>query len=109
MMKKIAAGKPPYMPLEVEVRTMNELREVLSNGTPNIVMLDNMNDEQLKAAITYIKTNHPPLMIEVSGGITMDRFERLRSVGVENVSIGALTTMAQNVDISFSISTSNTQ
>lgn len=105
MIKKIVTHKPPYMPLEVEVRNMNELIEILSSGTPHVVMLDNMNDEQLKEAIAYIKVNRPSLMIEVSGGITTDRFDRLRSIGVESVSIGSLTTAAQNVDISFSIST----
>lgn len=103
MMGRIKEKKPLYMPLEVEVRTIKELQEVLRYGTPQIVMLDNMSDQELKESITYIKNIAPQILIEVSGGITLDRFERLKAVGVETVSMGALTTKATNVDISFSI------
>lgn len=94
--------KPPYMPLEIEVRDLQELRSALPFD-PTIIMLDNMRDDQIKEALDLVKRESPRTLVEVSGGISFARLGQLRALGVELVSMGALTTQARNVDISMRI------
>jgi nicotinate-nucleotide pyrophosphorylase (carboxylating) len=91
------------MPVEVEVRDLAELRAVLPLK-PEVVMLDNFTDDLIQVAIKEIKAQAPNTRVEVSGGITETRFPALRKLGVTAVSMGALTTQAQNVDISMRLS-----
>ncbi|RMG42432.1 MAG: carboxylating nicotinate-nucleotide diphosphorylase [Candidatus Dadabacteria bacterium] len=98
-LERVKDGKPPFMPVEVEVRTQAELKEAL-DFCPDIVMLDNMDDEQIRAALKLVNTKAPDTLVEVSGGITPERFAELEKLGVKYVSIGALTNKATSVDIS---------
>jgi nicotinate-nucleotide pyrophosphorylase (carboxylating) len=105
-LEDIAANKPLYMPWEVEVRNLDELRIALEYS-PNIIMLDNFSDPLIVEAVKLVRTsargsNVSP-MIEVSGGITRERLTDIRSAGADAVSVGALTTQAPNVDISMRI------
>lgn len=102
LMAQIKAKKPLYMPVEVEVRNPTELEQALK-AEAEIVMLDNMNDEQISSALATIKKLRPATHVEVSGGITKERLAKLDAMGVESVSMGALTTQATNVDISMRI------
>jgi nicotinate-nucleotide pyrophosphorylase (carboxylating) len=101
-LKRVMEQKPLYMPVEVEVRNQKELIEAL-RFQPEIVMLDNMNDEAIKEAIAIVKDSSPMTKIEVSGGLKPERCEALRKLGVSCISMGALTTQARNVDISLRI------
>ncbi len=97
-LKRVEADKPLYMPWEVEVRDLAELKLALSFN-PTIIMLDNFSDENVADAMKLVRTMDSPPMIEVSGGITMERLEKLATLGVDAVSVGGLTTRARNVDI----------
>lgn len=98
----IAAHKPLYMPWEVEVRTIDELRIALEYK-PTIVMLDNFADGDIAHAVKVVRALPEPPMVEVSGGITRERLAAIRQAGADAVSVGALTTQAPNVDISMRI------
>ena len=98
----IAKSKPLYMPWEVEVRNLDELRVALE-FKPNIIMLDNFSDSLISAAVTLVQAAQDRPMIEVSGGITRDRLASIHNAGADAVSVGALTTQAPNVDISMRI------
>lgn len=98
----IAANKPLYMPWEVEVRTLDELRIALEYK-PTIVMLDNFADAAIVEAVKVVRAVPDSPMIEVSGGITRERLVTIRLAGADAVSVGALTTQAPNVDISMRI------
>jgi len=102
VLKHINRKKPPYMPLEVEVRTLDELREALK-AFPEIVMLDNMNDATMKRAVKLSRELSPNTFIEASGGMTEARLKRMKSIGIDGVSMGMLTRMATKVDISLRI------
>jgi nicotinate-nucleotide pyrophosphorylase (carboxylating) len=98
----VVKNKPLYMPWEIEVRDLAELSIALE-FKPDIVMLDNFSDELIADALGVIsKCGHRPL-VEVSGGVRRERLVRLAGVGVDAVSVGALTTQAPNVDISMRI------
>jgi nicotinate-nucleotide pyrophosphorylase (carboxylating) len=98
----IVAKKPLYMPWEVEVRDLDELKVALSYN-PTIIMLDNFNDDLLKEAVAVVKAVPQPPMIEVSGGVSKERLAKIFAAGVDAASVGALTTKAPNVDISMRI------
>jgi len=101
-LSRLHASAPLYMPVEVEVRSIDELIEALPFN-PAVVMLDNMNDREIKRALSVIQQSGQAMQVEISGGVTAERIPKLKSLGVKIVSMGALTTQAQNVDISMRI------
>ena len=72
------------------------VKEAVEAGA-DIIMLDNMNNEQLKEAIDYIAGRAE---IEVSGNVTKENIARLVDLGVDFISSGALTHSAPIMDIS---------
>ena len=102
LMRHIILNKPKRIKVEVEVRSQEELLQVLP-FKPDVIMLDNMNDQQVRPAVAAIRKVSPKTLIEVSGGVTDARFKSLKQLGVDCVSMGALTTKAPNVDISMRI------
>jgi len=101
-LQKISTQKPIHMSFEVEVRNYKEMSEALK-FSPNAIMLDNMSDSDIRECIKEIKNKLPGCLIEVSGGINTDRFEALKGLGVELVSMGTLTTNIKATDISMDI------
>lgn len=102
LFEKVYSERPAYIPVEVEVRTQQELESVLTHCTPDIIMLDNMNDRDIRASAAYLKTRAPSVKIEISGGMNLERLHALSDLDI-SVSIGALTTQARSVDISLRI------
>jgi len=103
-LERMSERKPLYMPWEVEVRSLDELRVALEYK-PTIVMLDNFSDALVKDAMALMaQAPHRPL-VEVSGGITKERLGGLKALGIDAVSAGFLTTHAPNVDISLRMKT----
>lgn len=85
--------------LEVEVKNLKELREVLKLGIKRI-MLDNMKVKEVRKAVTIAKGT---TKLEVSGGINLRNVRRFAEAGVDYISIGALTHSAKALDISMEI------
>lgn len=82
--------------IEVEVETLDMVKEAVEAGA-DIIMLDNMSIEDLKEAIAYI--NHRA-EIEISGNVTKESVARIKDLGVDFVSSGALTHSSPILDIS---------
>ena len=82
--------------IEVEVETLDMVKEAVEAGA-DIIMLDNMSIEELKEAIAYI--NHRA-EIEISGNVTKESVARIKDLGVDYVSSGALTHSSPILDIS---------
>ncbi|MBT8356419.1 MAG: carboxylating nicotinate-nucleotide diphosphorylase [Desulfobacterales bacterium] len=85
--------------IEVEVSTTDEVKEALAAGA-DVIMLDNMNIKQIKKSIALIGGR---AIVEVSGGVTRDNIVRLADIGVDLISVGALTHSARSMDISMRI------
>ncbi|HEV8247722.1 MAG TPA: carboxylating nicotinate-nucleotide diphosphorylase, partial [Polyangiaceae bacterium] len=85
--------------IEVEVESLSELDEALAAGV-DIVMLDNFAAEALGEAVARARGL---ALVEVSGGITLDRIPELALAGVDLVSVGALTHSAPAADISLEL------
>ncbi len=85
--------------VEVEVTTLMQIDEALAAGA-EIILLDNMDDEQVARAVERVRRHPSKVLVEVSGGITLERIPRLSKLGVDLISSGALTHSARAVDIS---------
>lgn len=88
--------------IEVEVRSLSELSAALE-FRPDIIMLDNFTDAEVARAMRCMAMLPRRPVIEVSGGVRPARLKRLKALGVDCVSMGALTTQAVSVDISMRI------
>ncbi len=84
--------------LEVEVKTLLELREALSTEVDRI-MLDNMNSNLVAQAVLLIRKAARKIEIELSGGINLDSIPDIAESGADFVSVGALTHSAGALDI----------
>jgi nicotinate-nucleotide pyrophosphorylase (carboxylating) len=98
-LRPIFKARPRYMPVEVEVRDINELKATLKFPV-DVVMLDNFSDLKIVPALALVNSKTKRPLVEVSGGITESRLTQLQKLGVDCVSMGALTTKATNCDIS---------
>ena len=85
------------IPIIVEVRTIEELNQIITFDEIHRVILDNFKIEQIKKAVKIISKKFP---IEVSGNITENNIKDFAATGVEFISIGALTHSVQNIDMS---------
>ncbi|MCP3137458.1 carboxylating nicotinate-nucleotide diphosphorylase [Pyxidicoccus xibeiensis] len=93
------AHGPRLTKIEIEVTNLKQLAEAIEGGA-DVVMLDNMDDAQIREAVKLTAGRVP---LEVSGGVTLDRLPRLAKLGVDFVSMGALTHSARAMDLSLEI------
>lgn len=95
-------GKIGHMvKIEVEVRTMDELKEALSAGA-DVIMLDNMSCEQMAECVKFVDGK---AKLEASGNITAQNIREVAQTGVDIISLGALTHSVKCFDISMRIDT----
>ena len=91
-----ANSKDPMM-LEIEVDTLEQLREALKSD-PDIVLLDNMSPPKLREAIE-IRNAHGNAELEASGGVNLETVGAISATGVERISVGGLTHSAVALDV----------
>ena len=86
--------------IEIEVDTLAQLGEVLESGLADAVLLDNMDAATMRRAVDMVAGR---LVIEASGGITLDSVAAIAESGVDYLSSGALTHSAPNLDVGLDI------
>lgn len=96
----IHAAKAANLRVEIEVDTLDQLREVLALDGVDVVLLDNMNPDQLREAVALRAMRKPGVLLEASGGITLANLRTIAETGVDFISIGALTHSAPAADLS---------
>jgi nicotinate-nucleotide pyrophosphorylase (carboxylating) len=89
--------KYPQLKVEVEAETLPQVTQAVAAGA-DIILLDNMTPEQLKAAVTVVAGR---ARTEASGGVTLETIRALAESGVDFISVGALTHSARAMDIAF--------
>lgn len=95
------------LPVEVEVDSLEQLEMALA-AQADIVLLDNMSLEQLRAAVTRRQTTAPHVLLEASGGVNLHTVRDIAATGVDRISVGALTHSAPALDIGLDyVSTAN--
>jgi nicotinate-nucleotide pyrophosphorylase (carboxylating) len=90
-----ARKKFPKLKIEVEADTLEQVSQAVDAGA-DIVLLDNMNLEQLRAAVKIAKGR---AKTEASGGVNLETVAAIAKTGVDFISVGALTHSARAVDI----------
>lgn len=103
---KVHARYGRAYPLEAEVRTLAEL-ETLLDSAVDIVLLDNMDDASLAGAVAMVRSRAPGIRLEASGNMTLERLRGIRGLGLDFVSVGALTHSVRALDLSLNITGEN--
>ncbi|MGJ7495616.1 carboxylating nicotinate-nucleotide diphosphorylase [Variovorax sp. RT4R15] len=93
-----AAGRVGHQArfVEIEVETLAQLEEALAAGA-GMVLLDNMDLPMLREAV---RLNAGRAVLEISGGVTLERVHELAQTGVDRISVGALTKDVRAIDLS---------
>ena len=94
--RRAKAAASPFLRVEAEVSTPEQIEEALAAGA-DLLLLDNLGDRELRAAVEQVKRRVPT---EASGSVTLERLQRIAACGVDYVSVGALTHSAPAVDLS---------
>ena len=95
--RRYLADRGLDLPIEVETRNLDEVRQVLVLGGVQRIMLDNFALPDLRQAVKLINGNYPT---EASGGITLDTARAYAECGVNFISVGALTHSPGSLDLS---------
>lgn len=95
--KSYLKEKDKSLKIEIEVRDMDELIEVLEVGGVDRIMLDNFTPENTKKAVDYVNGR---VELESSGGITSKTIRSYAETGVDYISVGALTHSVKGLDMS---------
>ncbi|MEJ5364811.1 MAG: carboxylating nicotinate-nucleotide diphosphorylase [Desulfosoma sp.] len=97
--EKARSSSSHMLRIEVEVDTVEQLREALEAGV-DVVMLDNFSLEEIRRAVSLVQGR---AFVEVSGGITLEKVRAIAGCGVHFISVGALTHSAPAIDIGLDI------
>ncbi len=95
--KKVETGHT--VKIEVEVESLDDIEEALEAGA-DIIMLDNMESSEMQKAVEIIGGR---AIIEASGGITLENIRGIAEIGVDVISVGALTHQIRSIDISLDL------
>jgi len=88
--------------VEIEVESLEQLKLLLGLGL-NRIMLDNMSNQTMQEAVRIVKESGDPVELEASGNITLERAKEIANIGLDFISIGALTHSVKALDISMRI------
>ena len=98
-------NEDPSRLIEIEVDTLEQLREVLRVEGVQVILLDNMDCPTMLAAVEARNRagKQGQVDLEASGGVTLETVRSIASTGVERIAVGALTHSAPALDISLEI------
>ncbi len=91
--------------IEIEVDTLDQLKAVLAADPDavHIVLLDNMTNDNLRAAVALRDKAGSRIKLEASGGVTLDTIAEIAATGVDRISVGSLTHQARSIDFGLDI------
>jgi nicotinate-nucleotide pyrophosphorylase (carboxylating) len=92
--ERARAHAPHTSRVECEVDRMEQLREAI-DAKADVVLLDNFDDAALSEAVAFVAGR---ALLEVSGGVTLERIPRIAATGIDVISAGGLTHSARAVD-----------
>ena len=96
-MREYLKAKGKNIPIEVEVRSLDDIRDVFAAGGCDRIMLDNFTPEMTREAVKLIDGR---IETESSGGITLKNLREYAECGVDFISVGALTHQIKSLDLS---------
>lgn len=89
--------KKPGLRIEVETRSIEDVKKVMATGKVDVIMLDNFKPDQIEAALKLIDGKY---QTEASGGINLNNIESYAATGVDFISSGAIIHQAKSLDLS---------
>lgn len=95
-------NRPASQPIEIEVCSLAEIEEALVHGA-EALLLDNMTVDDVRKTVAHCAKLEKRIPVECSGGITLENVRAYAETGVQFISVGALTTSAQSVDMSLRV------
>jgi len=93
---------PHTMKIEVETETLDQVKEAIEAGA-DIIMLDNMGVPSMEEAVRYIRSQASHVIVEASGGVTLQTVRQIAATGVDVISVGGLTHSVRSLDISLDL------
>ena len=93
------AGAPHGLRIEVEVTRLDQIDEAVAAGA-EVILLDNMSPEQVERGVAQIAGR---VVVEISGGVTLETVRSFAEAGPDRISVGALTHSARAVDLSLEL------
>lgn len=90
---------PHSLKIEVEVENVEDLREALAHGA-DVVMLDNQTPETLRELVLVARSLNPTVLLEASGGVTLENVREVAAAGVDIISTSAITMGAPAANLS---------
>ncbi len=100
--RRVRERVPHTLKIEVEVGNIPELEEAISAGA-DIVMLDNMTISEMEEAVHLARQLDKRVVIEASGGVTLENVRDVAATGVDIISSGALTHSYKSIDLSLEL------
>jgi len=97
--KKVRATVPHTLKIEVEAEDIKGLEEAIA-ARADAILLDNMSVKEMKKAVSIAGGR---VLLEASGGITLETIQEISKTGVNLISVGAITHSARSVDISLEV------
>jgi nicotinate-nucleotide pyrophosphorylase (carboxylating) len=98
-LERVREARPAEdVPVQIEVDDMTELFEALANGAPAI-LLDNFSNDELADAVAFVRRTRPDVVIEASGGLSLERAASVAATGVDYLAVGGITHSAPVLDI----------
>jgi nicotinate-nucleotide pyrophosphorylase (carboxylating) len=89
-------------PIEIEVRSLEELRQALEHGA-EAILLDNMSVDHVRKAVEICALHSRRIPLECAGGINLENVRSYADTGVDFISVGALTQSSTAVDMSLKV------
>jgi nicotinate-nucleotide pyrophosphorylase (carboxylating) len=96
------AARPHYLRIEVEVESAADLREAIIAGA-DIVMLDNQTPDSLRELVAVARQMKPEILLEASGGVTLETARAVAETGVDIISTSAITIGAPAANLSLAL------
>ncbi len=96
---KVRTIAPTEIMIEIEVETLDELRQALHAGA-TMILLDNFELEMLRNAVILNQQYTQPAILEASGNITLTNVRSIAETGIDRISIGSLTKNIKAIDLS---------
>ncbi len=100
VLERARAAAGHLVKIEIEVDLLDQLKEVLATGLADVVLLDNFDVAMMKMAVATVAGK---LVIEASGGVTLDNIAEIAATGVDYASSGALTHSSPSLDVALDI------
>ena len=100
--KAVKKQNTQNLKVEIEVESLEQLKLLLGLGVDRI-MLDNMSNETMREAIRIVRESGDSVELEASGNMTLERVREIADIGLDFISVGALTHSVRALDISMRI------